>query len=113
MQTIVSSKHKIVGVPATEQVVGLFPNGKHHRFMDSDYLLVPHGETEVYLLRKIGFDVPAPILTQYDFPMLKPGDKVFDVQKKTCALMTMAQRAYVLMVWAPAKPNARSGVFSI
>lgn len=95
MQTIISQKHKIVGVPATEQVVGLFPNGKKHRFMELDYLLVPHGETEVFLLRKLGFDVAAPILTQYDFPM-KPGEKPFEVQKKTCALLTMAQRAYVL-----------------
>lgn len=96
MQTIVSQKHKVVGVQATEQIINLFPNGKRHRFMDMDYLLVPHGETEVYLLRKIGLDVPAPILTQYNFPMLVPGENAFEVQKKTCALMTMAQRAYVL-----------------
>jgi superfamily II DNA or RNA helicase len=95
MQTIVSGKHKIIGVPSNPQVVGLFPQGKPHRFMDQDYLLIPHSETEVYLLRKIGFDAPAPILSQYDFPQTvsKPA---FEVQKKTCALLTMAQRAYVL-----------------
>ncbi len=95
MQTIVSGKHKIIGVPATEQVVNLFPAGKPHRFMDQDYHLIPHSETEVYLLRKIGFDAPAPVLSQYHFPMQK-GLKAFEVQMKTCALMTMAQRAYVL-----------------
>jgi hypothetical protein len=93
MQTIVSGKHKLIGVPSNEQVVGLFPQGRKHRFMDQDYLLIPHSETEVYLLRKIGFEAPAPILSQYDFPSNKPA---FDVQKKTCALLTMAQRAYVL-----------------
>lgn len=95
MQTIVSGKHKIIGVPTTPQITGLFPAGKPHRFMDQDYTLIPHSETEVYLLRKLGFDAPAPILTQYDFPntVNKPA---FDVQKKTTALLTMAQRAYVL-----------------
>jgi SNF2 family DNA or RNA helicase len=95
MQTIVSGKHKIVGVPFNVQVEGLFPKGKRHKFMEQDYWLVPHSETEVYLLRKLGFEVPAPVLTQYDFPM-QPGMSAFEVQKKTCALMTMAQRCYVL-----------------
>lgn len=95
MQTIVSGKHKIIGVPVNDQVKGLFPQGKPHRFMDQDYLLIPHSETEVFLLRKIGFDAPAPILSQYSFPAAD-GKKAFDVQKKTCALLTMAQRGYVL-----------------
>ncbi len=95
MPTIVSNKHRIIGVPANAQIEGLFPKGKKHRFMEQDFILVPHSETEVYLLRKLGFDAPAPILTQYNFPM-QMGMKPFDVQKKTCALLTMAQRAYVL-----------------
>ena len=95
MQTIVSAKHKLIGVPSNPTVVNLFPNGKPHRFMDNDWLLVPHAETEVYLLRKMGFDAPAPILTQYSFPQTV-GKPAFEVQKKTAALLTMAQRAYVL-----------------
>lgn len=95
MQTIVSNKHRIIGVPSNPQVEGLFPQGKKHRFMDQDFILVPHSETEVFLLRKLGFDAPAPILTQYKFPM-QMGMQPFEVQKKTCALLTMAQRAYVL-----------------
>jgi superfamily II DNA or RNA helicase len=95
MNAIVSGKHKIIGVPANPQVAGLFPQGKTHRFNDQDYILIPHSETEVYLLRKIGFDAPAPILSQYDFPQTV-GKPAFEVQKKTCALLTMAQRAYVL-----------------
>lgn len=95
MQTIVSNKHKIIAVPHTPQVVNLFPQGKPHRFNEQDYLLIPHSETEVYLLRKLGFEAPAPILTQYDFPQTV-GKPAFEVQKKTAALLTMAQRAYVL-----------------
>lgn len=93
MQTIVSGKHKLIGVPSSELVFGLFPLAKKHEFMGQPYVLIPHSETEVYLLRKIGFDAPAPILSQYAFPSHKPA---FEVQKKTCALLTMAARAYVL-----------------
>lgn len=95
MQTIVSPKHKLVGVPETSAVKNLFPGAVAHSFAGQDYLLLPHSETETYMLRQLGFDVPAPILTQYTFP--GPLDKpAFDVQKKTCALLTMATRAYVL-----------------
>lgn len=100
MQAIVSHKHKLVGVPlvdtgAAASVNNLFPNAKLHDFDGTQYALVPHSETETYLLRQLGFEVPAPILTQYTFPM-QMGKNAFDVQKKTCALLTMAQRAYVL-----------------
>jgi SNF2 family DNA or RNA helicase len=95
MQAIVSHKHKLVGVPVTTQVTGLYPQAPKHKFGNEEYTLLPHTETETFMLRKLGFDVPAPVLTQYDFP--NPVDKpAFDVQKKTVALLTMAERAYVL-----------------
>ena len=40
----------------------------------------------------MGFDVPAPILSHYDFE----GGDPFEVQRKTCAMLTMNSRAYVL-----------------
>ena len=95
MQTIVSKKHRLVGVPINPQIEGLYPAAERHRFNGAEYLLLPHSETETYMLRKLGFDVPAPVLSQYNFP--NPSDKpAFDVQKKTVALLTMAERAYVL-----------------
>lgn len=100
MQVIVSNKHKLVGIPLVDAdnsaaLQNLFPAAKVHDFEGTNYALVPHSETETYLLRKLGFDVPAPIMTQYTFPMAM-GKEAFEVQKKTCALLTMAQRAYVL-----------------
>lgn len=99
MQTIVSNKHKLVGVPLGNDqaaaVRNLFPGAQLHEFSGQQFALVPHSETETYLLRNLGFDVPAPILTQYTFPMAL-GLQPFEVQKKTCALLTMAERAYVL-----------------
>jgi SNF2 family DNA or RNA helicase len=95
MQTIVSTKHKLLAVTEGPKVAGLFPQAPLHTFNGDNFRLVPHGETEVYLLRQIGFEAPAPILSQYDFP-LQPGLSAFDVQKKTCAMLTMSQRGYVL-----------------
>lgn len=100
MQTIVSNKHKLVGVPmvdanAATAVGNLFPSAKLHDFAGVQYALVPHSETETYVLRQLGFDVPAPILTQYTYPNTL-FQQPFDVQKKTTALLTMAARGYVL-----------------
>lgn len=99
MQTIVSNKHKLVGVPLTgpeaTAVGNLFPDAKLHDFEGTQYALIPHSETETFMLRKLGFDVPAPILTQYTYPNTL-FQQPFEVQKKTSALLTMAARAYVL-----------------
>lgn len=95
LQPFISQKHKLVGVPLIDAVKGLFPTAPVHMFNGQEIALVPHDETSVFMLRKMGFDVPSPILTQYDFP--HPLDKPpFDVQKKTTAMLTMAERAYVL-----------------
>lgn len=85
----------MVGVPWHPQVAGLFPNAVQLTLHGNNYLAVPHEEDNVFLLRKFGFDVAAPIYSNYDWPH-PPGKAPFDVQKKTCALLTMAERAYVL-----------------
>ncbi len=98
MQVQVSPKHKVVGVPVegdTAALKNLFPKAPLHAFDGKEFVLVNHGEAETFMLRQLGYDVPAPILTQYSFPA-PPGITPFDVQRKTCALLTMAQRAYVL-----------------
>jgi hypothetical protein len=41
-------------------------------------LVLPHGPTETYLLRKMGYDIPSPINSHYDYR----GGKPFDVQRK-------------------------------
>lgn len=92
----VSPKHKIIGVPATEQIENLFP---HARVFDMDGLgrmaLLPHGLQETIMLRNLGLDAPAPILSQYAFP--HPRDQQpFMVQKMTAALFSTYQRCYCL-----------------
>lgn len=87
-----SERHKVVGVPHRADLASLFPKAKVVDFKGSPMILLPHSLQETLMLRNMGFDVPAPILSQYKFP----GKKPFEVQRKTCAVMTTHQRAYVL-----------------
>lgn len=92
----ISQKHKVVGVPKAQQIINLFP---HAKVIDMDELgemaLLPHGLQETVMLRNLGYDVPAPILSQYDFPH-PAGQPPFMVQKLTAAMFSMHQRAYCL-----------------
>lgn len=93
MNAIVSTKHKLVGVPFREDVKNLFPSAKPIDVKGQPYLALPHGPVETVLLRRLGVEVPAPIVCHYEWPGLK---QPFDVQRKTCALLTTNERAYVL-----------------
>lgn len=92
-QVLVSPKHRVIGVPYAVNVKNLFPAAKEIQHKGAPTLILPHGPTETLMLRNLGFDVPAPILSHYEWPgTFEP----FDVQKKTCALLTLNSRAYVL-----------------
>lgn len=82
----------MVGVPFAENVANLFPAAKQILLGGAQHILLPHQPTETYLLRKMGYDVPSPILTHYDWV----GGSPFKSQKSTAALLTLEQRAYVL-----------------
>ena len=88
----VSHRHKVVAVPYRDDVYNMFPAAKALVINGHKFLAVRHQPAETYLLRKLGFDAPAPILEHYDFC----GGKPFDAQVKTCAMLTMNERAYVL-----------------
>jgi SNF2 family DNA or RNA helicase len=79
-------------VQARDDVRNLFPAAQELQHEGSNLLILPHGPTETYLLRKLGFDAPSPINSHYDYCKGTP----FEVQRKTCAMLTMNQRAYVL-----------------
>jgi SNF2 family DNA or RNA helicase len=104
MQAVhVSPKHKAVGVLFSPEVRNLFPSATEIDYRGSRHLIVPHAPVETFLLRKLGYDVPAPILTHYEWPGNLPP---FDVQSKTCALLTMNPRAYVLNGMGTGKTRA-------
>lgn len=96
-KTIVSAKYKKVAVPLIAPgIQGLFPDAKTVTLDDGqNYLLLPHEETEVFLLRKMGFEVAAPIMSHYEWPA-PLGKPPFRVQMLTSSMLTMAERAFVL-----------------
>lgn len=102
MQLMISAKHGVVGVPSTPQLEGIFVSAKKVTVEGKDMLLVPHGMNETKVLRNVGFDVPAPVLVNYDWE----GGTPFDIQKKTVALLTMNPRAYVLNGMGTGKTKA-------
>lgn len=99
----VSAKHQVVGVPYRADLAGLFPHAKQMDFGGEPHLILPHDVDETRLLRNLGMDVPAPITLQYDWPGVR---KPFDVQVKTCALLTTERRAYVLSSMGVGKSSA-------
>ncbi len=105
MSVHVSPKYKIVGVPVTPAVINMFPQADRHTFEGNDIVLVPHKPAESFMLRRLGFDVPSPILSHYDWPH-PIGQPPFEAQRKTCALLTMNNRAYVLNGMGTGKTRA-------
>lgn len=88
----VSAKHGAVLVPSRPDLANLFPHAKTLTLESKPYLVLPHDLDETRLLRNMGLDVPAPILSRYDWCRGKP----FDVQRKTAAMLTTNRRGYVL-----------------
>lgn len=100
---LVSKRHKSLIVPAAPAVRNFFPDAPVITHKGNDMVVVPHLPSETFILRKMGFECSAPILEQYDWPGVH---RPFDVQKKTCALMTMNERAYVLNSMGTGKTRA-------
>lgn len=92
MPVIVSKTNKMLVVPAGPVNSGMFPDVVR---WDPDHFLIPHGMRETLLLRHMGFTVPNPMETYYDWPA--PEDQPpFKVQKITSVMLSENPRAYVL-----------------
>ncbi len=91
-QIVLSAKHKVVGVPPSGELATLFPAAKRVTWGGNNLLVIPHNIVTTKLLRAMDLDVPAPVLSHYDWE----GGKPFDVQCKTVGMLTMSPRAYVL-----------------
>ena len=89
----VSAKHGVVGIPVREALVNIFPDARRVVTPEgTELVILPHELDIVRLMRNLGDDVPAPILTQYDWGGWKP----YAVQMNTAAMLTTNFRAYVL-----------------
>jgi SNF2 family DNA or RNA helicase len=102
VNVIISPKHHAIGVPLREDLANIFASAKRIEHNGQQLLIVNHGVDETKLLRNVGFEVPAPILAHYDFE----GGSPFEAQKKTCAMLTMNDRAYVLNGMGTGKTKA-------
>lgn len=91
--TLVSGKHKVFGIPFDAGIANLVPEAKQIVHPEQGrMLLLPHTRDTTRLARNMGYQTPAPILSQYDWA----GDAPWRTQRITAALLTMHARAYVL-----------------
>ena len=102
MNVHISPKHRLIGVPVREDLSNLFPAAKRVTMNGNNMMLVKHGLDETRLLRNMGFEVPAPIASFYDWE----GGTPFDIQIKTAAMLTTQQHAYVLNGMGTGKTKA-------
>lgn len=65
-------------------------------------IVLPHQNDIVKLARNLGYRVPAPIISNYDWN----NDQPFKTQKITAAMLTMNRRAYVLSEMGTGKTRA-------
>jgi len=89
---IIENTKKVL-MPYNRQVAALIAHAQEIRQPSGNrYLVLPHNHTETKILSNLGYDVPAPILTQYDWSGVTP----FASQRVTAAMMSTERRCYVL-----------------
>ena len=91
-QVILSEKHQKLMVPLDPRVKSIVHNAQEVQWRDGRWLAVPHGLEETKLLNNMGYKIPSPILSYYDWA----GQTPFDTQRKTAAMLVANRRAYVL-----------------
>lgn len=92
MNVTLSEKYNKLVLPYREDIAAILSDGTRLTTDGKEYLVLPHGIAETKLLRNMGMEVPAPILTQYRWAGTWP----FDSQKHTAALLSTEPRAYCL-----------------
>lgn len=94
---------KLLVLPERPDVANLLgTNAKQFQHHGRRMMAVPHEASVVKLLRNIGIEAPAPILSYYDWA----GDSPFESQKVTAAVLSMNRRAYVLSSMGVGKTRA-------
>lgn len=98
--TTKDARHIIV--PWHEALAQLVPHARDYTYQDQRLLVLPNEHAEAKLARNLGIPVPSPILTRYDWR----GQKPWDIQRTTSALLTENERAYVLSTMGTGKTRA-------
>jgi len=98
----ISNDRKHLVLPAKPELVQLMPHARMFEHAGQQFLLVPNKPDETKLARNLGFDVPPPMLTQYDWR----GQTPWDVQRITAALLVENPRFFVLSSMGTGKTRA-------
>lgn len=98
---IVSRANRALLAPPIPAVTSMFQGAPA---LPDGNVLLRHDLANTKLLRSIGFKLPNPMLTYYDWT---PGGKPpFEIQKKTCEMLTEFTRSYVLSHMGTGKTKA-------
>jgi SNF2 family DNA or RNA helicase len=89
---VISEKHKRVMLPYEQRAAAIFHNAKEVDWQKAKWLAIPHGLEETKLLNNMGYEIPNPILSYYDWSGVTP----FDTQKSTAVMLVSNPRGYVL-----------------
>lgn len=80
----------------------LIPHARALEHGGEKFLVVPNRRDEARVCRNLGVPMPAPILTTYDWA----GQKPWEIQRTTAALLTESPRAFVLSTMGTGKTRA-------
>lgn len=92
MNLQVSTKLRALVMPHDPRITTVIPHAKIYTKNGMYYHVVPHGTNEVKVLSNLGYNPPAPILSQYNWCNTTP----YAHQETTSALLSTSFRAYVL-----------------
>lgn len=89
-------------VPWQADLQRVLPHARELTHQGQRMLLVPNRHEEARVARNLGVQIPAPILTRYDWR----GQQPWDTQRTTAALLTESERAYVLNEFGTGKTRS-------
>jgi SNF2 family DNA or RNA helicase len=94
----VSAQHKLVVLDAQHmpKVQRAIPHARPFRHGTTDYVVTPHKIDETVVLRNLGFNIPSPVVTQYDWPKPPNVAKEKPHQVETAAFATLNRRCFIL-----------------
>jgi len=92
---IISKATQKILIPHTAPIKALWGDIPTLDHQGTTFAILPHNPRTQIQLRAAGVEIPAPVLTHFDFPAADGGTP-FQVQKETVALATSHQRAYII-----------------
>jgi SNF2 family DNA or RNA helicase len=98
----ISEKQQKIVMPYEYKVAAIIPHVETVMKNDNIYMLIPHRPTETKLLQNLGYDVPSPAMSGYDWCGTTP----YKHQRATASMLIENRRAYVLSGMGSGKTRA-------